>query len=73
MSTINQETRIIRMLKANKTLGVPNYRFAEAGILRYSARILNLRRDGYGILAQRQKVDGRATGVWVYYLESEPA
>ncbi len=72
MDKSTQETRVLKMLKANRQ-GVANYQFANAGILRYSARILRLRKDGYGILSQRQKVNGRATGVWLYFLESEPA
>lgn len=62
------------MLKRSPKSGVPNYKFPEAHILCYSKRIQELREDGHNILAERQVIKGRSTGVWVYHLiETPPA
>lgn len=71
MDTLTQTTRILNLLKASPN-GVPNYRFSRMGILCYSKRIQELRADGHVILAERQFVNGRATGVWKYRLNDEP-
>lgn len=68
MDTSSQGSRIIEMLKKSKRHGVENYKFPQAHILDYTARISELRQDGHNILAERQKVKGRSTGVWVYHL-----
>ena len=43
---MGQHEKIIKMLKANKTKGVPNYRFPQERILNYKARVHELRQDG---------------------------
>lgn len=64
-----QTTRVLKLLRSNKVQGVPNYKFARAGMLRYGAYIKDLRDDGYNILTQRDKLpNGRASNVWRYFL-----
>lgn len=65
-----QTNKILKILRTTKG-GIPNYRFPQMGILRYSARIASLRREGHNIIAVRQEVHGKLTGVWVYYLMEE--
>lgn len=65
-----QNSKVYKMLKNSKR-GVENYRFPQAGILRYSARINDLRKDGHNILTERQIINGRHTGVYKYYLLDE--
>lgn len=68
----SQEETIIKMLRKAGSRGVPNYKFPEHRILRYSSRIRELRLEGFNILAERQKLpNGRSTGVWLYYLIEE--
>ncbi len=62
-----QAGKIINALKAAGTRGVENYKLANYN-LGYRARITDLRQDGYNIYCERQRVNGRATGVWLYYL-----
>ena len=51
------------------TRGVENYKFPEAKILRYSARIGDLRKQGYDIFCERMTLpNGRSTGVFRYFL-----
>ncbi len=66
----SQHSKILRELKNNKR-GVPNYRFPQLGILSYTKRIQELRRDGHPITTERQYINGRATGVWMYYLNED--
>lgn len=68
---LSQEARIIHELKKAGQRGLPNYRFPQMGILRYSARIGDLRKEGYQIVAERQYLHGRWSGVWIYRLLSE--
>ena len=72
----SQTTKIIKMLKTYPKLhwgkGVPNYKFAHSGILDYTARISELRKDGYNIVAEREIVGGRASNTFRYYLTEEP-
>lgn len=69
---MSQQDQIIKMLRANKKHGVPNYKFPEARILRYSSRIRELRQDGYNITCERQVLpNGRSTGVFIYKLIEE--
>lgn len=65
---LSQAEKIIRILKDAGNRGVPNYEFPKQAILRYSARIDELRKDGYNIYCERQVINGRSTGVWMYYL-----
>ena len=67
MNSMSQESKILKMLREN-TNGVENYQFPKHGILRYSARINELRNEGYNILSERIKLNGRCTGIWKYYL-----
>lgn len=69
---ITQAGRIIKALKEAGSRGVPNYKLAEYN-LGYRGRITELRHDGYNIYCERQRVNGRATGVWLYYLNGEPS
>ena len=64
---VTQAGRILRSLKVAGSKGVPNYKLAEYN-LGYRARITELRQDGHDITCHRQYVNGRATGVWIYYL-----
>lgn len=73
MDTNSQHSRILKMLKKRPKSGVENYKFPQAHILDYTARISELRQDGHNILAERQKINGRSTGVWVYHLIEDPS
>lgn len=70
MSNLSQEARVMQMLRKAGSRGVENYQFPKHGILRYSARIGELRKD-YNILAERVYAHGRWTGVWKYILIEE--
>lgn len=73
MDTSTQATKILKALKRSPKSGIANYQFPRMGILRYSARIADLRKEGYNIIPERQVINGRSTGVWVYRLgESKP-
>lgn len=66
---MSQEAKLLHMLKQAGSHGIANYKFPEARILRYSARINDLRKQGYEILCERQVLpNGRSTGVFKYYL-----
>lgn len=67
----SQHSRIIKLLKQRPVHGVPNYVFPQHNILCYSKRISELRRDGYHITGERQVVNGRHSGVWIYKLVEE--
>ena len=64
---LTQAGRIIKQLKEAGKKGVENYKLAEYN-LGYRGRITELRQDGYNIYCERQKINGRSTGVWMYYL-----
>lgn len=64
---LTQAGKIIKALKEAGSRGVENYKLANYN-LGYRARITELRKDGYNIYCERQRVNDRATGVWVYYL-----
>lgn len=69
---MSQETKILQMLRKAGQHGIPNYRFPEARILRYSARIGDLRKEGWNIIAERQRLsNGRTSNVWRYILIEE--
>lgn len=69
---MSQHETIIRMLKANKRRGVENWRFAQNHILRYNARIRELRLDGWNITMERDRLpNGHASNVWRYFLIEE--
>lgn len=71
MDSTSQCSRLLKVLKANKKHGVANYRFPQMGVLRYSARIADLRKEGFEIVAERVYAHGRWTGVWTYRLIEE--
>jgi hypothetical protein len=50
---MTQRETVYTMLRRAHKDGVTNGAFAEAGILRYSARIEELRREGHAIVKQR--------------------
>lgn len=65
----SQDTKILKMLRKRPVKGVANWEFPAARILRYSARIDELRKDGYNITATRVRLpNGRATNVFMYHL-----
>lgn len=69
MSNLPQTSRLLKLLWKAGSKGVPNHAFYKHGILRSSARIAELRADGYEIMAVRQYLpNGRATNVWNYVL-----
>ena len=70
MNTESQCARMLKLIKACPN-GVPNYRFPAMGILKYSSRITELRKEGHEVIAERQYIKGRATGVWLYRLAGQ--
>lgn len=70
MDKLSQHGKILRLLHAN-TNGVENWRFARMGILNYTARLSELRKDGHNILTERVFANGRWTGTFKYYLIEE--
>jgi len=62
---MTQRDRVLKMLDEARVdhRGITNGQFAEAGILRYSARIEELRKAGYRIAKQRLSAGG-----WRYTL-----
>lgn len=70
---LSQHGKIIRILKANPIKGVANFRFTDMGILDYTARISELRKDGHNIYCERVKRNGKSTGTFLYYLNDDPA
>lgn len=61
-----QRDKVLAMLRAG---AVTSEQFIDANVIRYSARIKELRDAGYGISADRRV--GRAT--WIFALVSEPS
>lgn len=72
MGEISQNARILKMLRKAGSKGVPNYKFPAHRILKYNARITDLRHEGYNITCERQYLpNGRATSVFNYMLIEE--
>lgn len=72
MSELSQESKILKMLRKAGQRGVANHEFPKRRILRYSARIGDLRADGYNIICERVYLpNGRATNVFKYILVEE--
>lgn len=72
MSELTQQSKILKMLRKAGSKGVPNYKFPQNQILRYSSRIRELRQDGYDIQVERQLLkNGRYSNVFIYYLNEE--
>lgn len=70
---MSQTNLMLKLLRKAGQKGVPNYTFPAHRILRYSARINDLRKEGYDILCERLRLpSGRATNVFVYTLVEEP-
>lgn len=67
---LSQAEKIIKQLRDAGSKGVENYKLANYN-LGYRGRITELRQDGYNIYCERQRINGRATGVWIYYLTEE--
>lgn len=66
---MSQTSKILKMLEKAGSRGVMNYQFPRNNILRYSARIGELRADGYNIIAERIKLKNRrSTNVYRYVL-----
>lgn len=63
-----QSEIIVQMLRDAGSKGVPNYKFPQRQILQYNARIDELRKDGVNIYCERQVINDKQTGVWVYYI-----
>lgn len=69
---MTQEQRILTLLRKAGSKGVANYEWPQNRILRASARIGELRKDGYNIYCVREYLpNGRATNVFRYYLNEE--
>jgi hypothetical protein len=64
---MSQTQQVYKMLLRAGSRGVPNFDFPKHRILRYSARIGELRKD-YDILCEREYHHGKATGVFRYIL-----
>jgi len=71
-SSLTQSGKILQQLKKAKGRGVENYKLASYN-LGYRSRITELRQDGYNIYCERQKINGRSTGIWIYYLTEDEA
>lgn len=71
MDNSTQASKVLKAIKNSGSRGFPNYKFPQMGILRYSARIGDLRREGHAIQAERQIINGKYTGIWFYRLSSE--
>lgn len=67
---LTQSEKILKQLREADSRGVENHKLASYN-LGYRARITELRHDGYNTYCERQRINGRATGVWVYYLTEE--
>lgn len=66
---MSQTSEIIKLLRENSKHGTPNYMFPARRILKYSSRISELRKDGYNIYCERDRLkNGRATNVFRYFL-----
>lgn len=71
MSNLSQTSTILKLLRKAGNKGVANHIFPANKILKYSSRITELREQGYNIYCERQYYKGRATGVYLYYLNEE--
>lgn len=69
MAKLTQQEQVIKLLRKAGSKGVPNYAWYQNRILRPSARIGELRADGFNIYCERERLpNGRATNVFRYYL-----
>lgn len=70
MDKLSQATKIYRLIRSQNKHGTPNYQLARV-CLNYTMRVSELRKDGHNVQAERQYKNGRATGVWLYFLNEE--
>jgi len=68
---MSQSTKLLTMLRKAGKHGIENYKFPQQGILRYSARIADLRAEGFNVYCERVVIDGRHTGTFKYFLIEE--
>jgi hypothetical protein len=68
---MSQEARLLKALRKAGKHGVENFKFPQMHILRYSARIGDLRSQGFNIYCERVYHHGKATGTFKYYLSEE--
>lgn len=67
-----QVQKTYKLLKKAGSNGVPNYKFPQNNLLRYSHYISELRKEGHRITIERQYLpNGRASNVYWYYLEKD--
>ena len=72
MSKLTQQQQVLQLLRKAGNKGVPNYAWYQNRILRPSARIGELRAEGFNIYCERERLpNGRATNVYRYYLIEE--
>lgn len=72
MNSDSQCSKMLKLLRKAGLKGVRNYQFVRHRILRYSARIGDLRNEGYDIKCERMYLpNGRATNVYRYVLIEE--
>lgn len=62
-----QANEILELIKRNNSVGTENWKLSEIS-LKYSSRISELRQKGHDIYATRDKVNGRSTGTWRYFI-----
>jgi len=66
---MSQSARLLKMLQKAGKKGIENHKFPKHGILRYSARIADLRKEGHDIRPDRvYNWRGKATGTYKYIL-----
>jgi len=69
---ISQHARILNALKKNGKHGIKNSWFHQHHILCHTARISELRAEGYTIVAEQQRDwRGKATGTFKYFLRDD--
>lgn len=69
---MSQSNRLLKMFRAAGSQGICNYEFPREFIIRYSARIDDLRKEGYNIVCERVKLPNkRSTNVYRYILIEE--
>lgn len=69
--SLTQQSKVLRAIRDSGSYGVENWKLSRIA-LKYTSVISDLRKDGYNIVAERQKLkNGRASGTWKYYLNEE--
>lgn len=67
---VSKTERILQQLREAGNKGVENYKLAEYN-LGYRGRITELRQSGYNIYCEQQRINGKVTGTFIYYLTEE--